>query len=39
MLGVDERGERRLGGVVPLTGGCFSARVLRGGDDLEVLNF
>jgi hypothetical protein len=37
VFGVDERGERRLGGVVPLAGRGFAADVLRGGDDLEVL--
>jgi len=34
---VEERGERRLGGVVPLAGGGFTAGVLRGRDDFEIL--
>lgn len=37
MIRIDQRGERRLRGVVPLTGRRFAAGVLRGGDDLEVL--
>src|SRR5262249_46450208 len=37
MLRVDERRVGRLGRVVPLTGCGFSARVLRRGDDLEIL--
>ena len=39
MLCVHERGERRVRRVVPLAGRRFAARVLRGGDDLEVLVF
>src|SRR5215475_3682443 len=37
MLRVDERRVGYLGRVVPLTGCGFSARVLRRGDDLEIL--
>jgi len=36
VLGVDERGERRFGGVVPFAGGAFASGILRGGDDFEV---
>src|SRR5204862_2385492 len=39
MLRVDERRERRLCRVVPLARGGFTAGVLRGRDDLEVLIF
>jgi hypothetical protein len=36
VLGVDQRGVRRFGGVVPFSGGGFSASVLRRGDDFEI---
>jgi hypothetical protein len=37
VLGVDQRGVGGFGGVVPLTRGGFSAGVLGGGDDFEVI--
>jgi hypothetical protein len=37
VLGVYECGEGGFGGVVPLTRGGFSAGVLGGGDDFEVI--
>jgi hypothetical protein len=36
VLGIDQRGVGRFGGIVPFAGGGFSAGVLRGGDDFEV---
>jgi len=36
VLRVDERGEGRLRGIVPLAGGLFAAGILGGRDDLEV---
>jgi len=36
---VDQGCERRLRGVVPFAGGCFTADILRCGDDLKVLVF
>lgn len=35
--GIDQRGERGPGGVVPFTGGGFPSGVLRRGDDFEIL--
>ena len=37
MRGIDERGVGGFGGVVPLAGGRFPARVLRGGDEFKAL--
>jgi hypothetical protein len=37
MLGVDQSGVGRFRGIVPFSGGRFSARILRGGHDLEIL--
>lgn len=37
MLHVDERGVSRLGGVIPLTGRGFTARILGRRDDFEIL--
>jgi len=37
--GIDERRISGLGCVVPLTGGGFPARVLRGGDEFKALGF
>ncbi len=37
MLGVNESGVGSFRGVVPFSRGCFSAGILRGGDDFEIL--
>jgi hypothetical protein len=37
VFGVDQRGIGGFRRVVPFAGCCFSAGVLRGGDDLEIL--
>jgi hypothetical protein len=37
VFGVDQRRKRGLGGVIPLPRRGFSARILRGGDNFEIL--
>jgi hypothetical protein len=37
VLGIDQSGVSCFRGVVPFSGGGFSAGVLRGGDDFEIL--
>jgi hypothetical protein len=36
VLGIDQRCIGRFRGVIPFSGGGFSARILRGGDDFKV---
>ena len=38
MVHIDQSGVGRFGAIVPLAGGSFASRILRRGNDLEVLS-